>query len=223
MTVDAVLFDLDGTLVEYEQSAAEVLDAAFSATGVDPFFDVGEYGRRFESFLDGSADARTLRRRCFAAIAEERGRDPDAARRVADAYSDRRDPSTVRRIPGARAALDALADDHRIGIVTNGPPDIQAPKLDAAGLDGIPDAVVFAGFDAPAKPDPAPFHRALDALGTTPERSVHVGNSLSSDVAGARAAGCGSVWVPATDDDPDPAPDVACRDIAAVGERPWRA
>ena len=47
----------------------------------------------------------------------------------------------------------------------------------------------FASSASQTAPTPAPFEAALSALSVRPERAVHVGNSLRSDVAGARAAG----------------------------------
>lgn len=79
-----------------------------------------------------------------------------------------------------------LREDHALGIVTNGGPDTQKPKLDALGLTRSFDTVVYAGYDVAPKPDPAPFERALGDLDVRPERAVHVGNSLEADVAGAR-------------------------------------
>jgi putative hydrolase of the HAD superfamily len=54
--------------------------------------------------------------------------------------------------------------------------------------------VAFGTPEIGIKPDPAPFHRVLDGLEIVPDRAVHVGNSLESDVAGARAAGVPAVW-----------------------------
>ncbi|MDE0805539.1 MAG: HAD-IA family hydrolase [Acidimicrobiales bacterium] len=54
-------------------------------------------------------------------------------------------------------------------------------------------AIVDSGAIGIAKPDPAIFAPALDALGTAPERTMHVGDSVHYDVLGARAAGLQSV------------------------------
>ena len=45
------------------------------------------------------------------------------------------------------------------------------------------------------KPRPEPFQAALDVLGLRARDVLHVGDSLSSDVAGARALGIDCVWV----------------------------
>ena len=224
--VDAVLFDLDGTLVEYERSPAQLLALAFESEGVDPFFDVTEYFDRFDDHLAPGVSIVEGRANCFAAIADDCGRDPDLGRRVADAFAAERDHSRVDCLPGATEALDALAEDHALGVVTNGPPEMQTAKLTAAGLADRFETVMFAGHDAAAKPDPEPFEVALADLGAAADRAVHVGNSLSSDVAGAHAAGLRSVWVPAeTGVDPDPEPHHSLSSLdqlAAAGRPPWR-
>jgi len=220
--VDAVLFDLDGTLVEYDRSPGELLDVAFEAAGIEPFFGVEAYIERFDDHLGPGVSIADGRANCFAEIAERRGRDPEVGRRVAAAYAAERDQSRVSALPGAVEALDALAEDYALGVVTNGPPEMQTTKLSAAGLADRFETVVFAGHDAPAKPDPEPFAVALDELGVAAGRAVHVGNSLSSDVAGARAAGVRSAWVPADPGaDPDPEPHYALASLAELCDAPW--
>lgn len=54
-------------------------------------------------------------------------------------------------------------------------------------------AIVDSGALGVAKPDPATFAPALEALGTEPARTLHVGDSVHYDVAGARAAGMAAV------------------------------
>lgn len=222
-TPDAVLFDLDGTLVEYERSTADLLAVAFESAGLEPFFGVDEYFDRYRDHLGPDVSVTEGRRRCFAAIAADRGRDPEVGRRVADAFAAERDHSRVERVPGATEVLDALADDHALGVVTNGPPGMQSTKLEAAGLADRFETVVFAGHDCAAKPDPEPFETALRDLGASADRAVHVGDSPSSDVAGAHAAGLRSAWLSGKDGvEPDPEPHHAVESLAALAEPPWR-
>ena len=194
--IEAVFFDLDGTLCAYERSAGEVLGVAFERAGVEPFFDVTAYYDRFGEFLDDSEDMATLRANCFAAIASERGRDPAVGRGVADAFAAERDHGRVRFLDGVGDLLTHLhRRGYRLGLVTNGPPDAQRQKLHSLGVADRFDTVVFAGHDTPSKPHPEPFRRALDAVGTRPGRALFVGDSRDSDIAGARAVGMSSAWV----------------------------
>jgi len=221
-SIDAVTLDLDDTLVEYERPSSEVLAVAFEHADVEELFTASDYFARFDDFIEPGITVERLRSNCFAAIAEARGHDPELGRAVADEFALERDQSRVRFLPGARAALDALAAAHRLAIVTNGAPEMQRQKLAAVGLDEWVDEVVYAGYDLPAKPRPEAFHHVLDRLGVTPERAAHVGNSLDSDVRGAKAAGLTAVWVPADPAvTPDPVPDYAFESLADLREPPW--
>jgi putative hydrolase of the HAD superfamily len=194
--VEAVLFDIDDTLCTYRRPGDELLTEAFASEGIEPFFEVEEYYDRFDEFAAEHDATRELRAACFAAIAEKRGRDPAIGRTLAKRYEAARDHRDVTFLPGAREAVDALAEEHRLGVVTNGGPDTQEAKLAGLGLKDVFETVVYAGYGVPPKPDRAPFERALDDLGVRPERAVHVGNSFEADVVGAHAAGLQSVWVP---------------------------
>ena len=195
-SLEAVLFDLDGTLCEYDRSAGEVLGVAFERAGVEPFFDVTAYYDRFGEFLDDSEDMAALRANCFAAIASERGRDPAVGRGVADAFAAERDHTRVGFVDGAGDLLAHLhKQGYELGLVTNGPPDAQRQKLGSLGITDRFDTVVFAGHDTASKPHPEPFRRALDAVDTGPAESLFVGDSRGSDIVGARAVGMFSAWV----------------------------
>lgn len=218
--VEAVLFDVDDTLCRYRRSGVELLAMAFDAVGVEPFFTAETYHDRYGEFVAGTETMAELRRACFAAIAREEGRDPSLGHAVADAYAAERDHGAVDPLPGALEAVECLAADHALGVVTNGAPEMQRQKLAAVGLDDAFDAVVHAGYDAPAKPDPEPFVRALAALDVPAASAVHVGNSLSTDVTGAHGAGVRSAWLD-QGGDPDPVPHYTLRSMADLAASPW--
>jgi len=220
--VEAVLFDIDDTLCRYHRTATDLLPVAFERAGVDPFFDPETYVERYNEFADESTDVVDLRKRCFAAIARERGRDPEEGRAVARAYAAERDHTNVSPCPGAREALEALHGSVPLAAVTNGSPEMQATKLRTLDLAGYFETVVHGGYDAPAKPAPDPFYDALDAVDARPTRTVHVGNSLSSDVAGAKRAGLQAVWYAREDStDPDPQPDYVVESMCDLASPPW--
>lgn len=77
-----------------------------------------------------------------------------------------------------------------IGSVTNGNADLQT-----IGLAHHFKASVSAPQFGRAKPDPAIFHAACDALGVAPIDAVYVGDDLILDVQGAQRAGLRGVWM----------------------------
>lgn len=201
---EAVLFDLDDTLSVYRREQAELLEAAFERADVEPFFDEATYLERYDEFYgDGDVAVDDLRERCFTAICRDRERDPELGRELARHYADERDQSNVRYRDGAEAALSRLLGDVAVGVLTNGDRSMQRTKLEALGLRGQVNHVVYGGVETEPKPHPEPFERALAALNVPAERTIHVGNSLATDVAGADAAGVRSVWVPRERDLPE--------------------
>jgi HAD superfamily hydrolase (TIGR01549 family) len=62
-----------------------------------------------------------------------------------------------------------------------------AEHLERLGLARFFSAIVSSAVVGAAKPDPRPFHAALEEIGVRPERSLHVGDS-PADEDGARAA-----------------------------------
>jgi len=100
------------------------------------------------------------------------------------------------RLPhAARRALEAARQRWRVGVLTNGLPQVQRAKVDGLGLAPLVDAVVYAHEVSDGKPDPAAFREICRALGVAPERAVMAGDDPWCDIDGARAAGLWTVRV----------------------------
>lgn len=96
-------------------------------------------------------------------------------------------------VPGFLAALRQAGI--ATALVTNSSTRAQLARMEAVGLESAFDAVVISGAIGIAKPDAAIFLAALDRLQIASADAWHVGDSLSADVAGAKAAGIRSVWL----------------------------
>lgn len=96
------------------------------------------------------------------------------------------------RLPRASMrVLATLREGWRVGILTNGPPDIQARKVRALGLEPLVDTVVYAQAVGAGlgKPDRSAFIEVARRLKVRPSRVVMVGDDGVADVAGAIGAG----------------------------------
>ncbi|WP_025673499.1 HAD-IA family hydrolase [Salinivibrio socompensis] len=74
--------------------------------------------------------------------------------------------------------------------ITNGNVD-----TDAIGLTPFFQHIFRAGEHGEPKPSPVMFDKAAQVLDMAPQRILHVGDHLSSDVAGARQAGMQACWI----------------------------
>lgn len=102
------------------------------------------------------------------------------------------------RLPSASVdVLESLrAANLRIGVVTNGAPDVQRRKVAALGLAPLVDAVIYGEEHAPGgKPHPAVFARALLRLQVPAAATAFVGDHPVNDVWGAASAGLQTVWL----------------------------
>lgn len=180
----AVVFDLDDTLYPYRQ----FLSSGFRAVAA-------EVERDYR--LPAALVLRTLWR---ARREGSRGREIQYLSRVFDfpvsvtpalvAIMHAHTP--VLRLPErSRRVLQALRADWRIGILTNGTPDIQARKVEALGIEPLVDAVVFARAcgDGRGKPAREGFDTVLERLDTTASSAVFVGDDGSADIEGAAHVG----------------------------------
>ena len=106
-----------------------------------------------------------------------------------------------------------------LALITNGASDDQREKLRALGIEQCFGGIVISGEVGVAKPDPAAFAIALDALAVGPQGVWHVGDNLATDVAGARAAGLTAVWLNRTGrlrSEQEPAPDIEIRSLSEL-------
>lgn len=195
--VDAAIVDLDGTMVDTLGDFAEALnrmlrELALPATGAQHIEHM--VGKGSEHLL----------RSVLAHVLAASGQAADAAR-VEALYSaawasyQRHylaiNGQYAQVYPGVVAGLQALqAAGLRLACLTNKPTDFAVPLLKAKGLDGY-FSLVFGGdsFER-KKPDPLPLLKTCEALGSTPARTLMVGDS-SNDAQAARAAGCPVVLV----------------------------
>jgi putative hydrolase of the HAD superfamily len=97
----------------------------------------------------------------------------------------------IELLPQARAAVEALAGEFRLILITKGDLLDQERKLAQSGLGDLFDAVEIVSAKTPAV-YAAAFARHGDGAG----RAAMVGNSIASDVRPALAAGAWGIFVP---------------------------
>lgn len=121
----------------------------------------------------------------------------------------------------ARGLLASLRyRGYRTAVVTNAifPAALFGPKVNELGLAGYLDSFVSSADVGLAKPDPAPFFRALTDLKVDPEDAIFVGDTMATDIAGARAAGMRAIFLERTDRARDRAGFLVIERLTALNE-----
>ncbi len=98
-------------------------------------------------------------------------------------------------IQGAATAVQVAGHGRRLGLLTNGPSDVQRLKLEGSGLTSRFEAVAVSGEMGVGKPSPAAFDNILQRLEVEPREAVMVGDDWKRDVEGAVFVGLPVVWI----------------------------
>ena len=182
----AVLWDLDGTLVDSEEYHWLSWRDTMRAEAVDLSYErfLASFGQRNDRILAGwlGPDA-----------------DPDRLRRIGDAkeqeYRRLAETRGLAPLPGAREWLSSLrAAGWRQAIASSAPRLNVETMLRVLNLASFLDAVVSAEDVTRGKPDPEVFLTAAARLGVPPSRCIVV-EDAAAGVEAARRAGMRSVGV----------------------------
>lgn len=178
----AVLFDLDGTLIDSRADLATGVNLTRAELGYPPL-DPGQVAGYVG---DG------VRKLLTRALPECPGRLEEALAANARHYGAHLLDQT-RLYPGAAEALDALlARGFRLGLVTNKPRAFTLPILEGLGVRDRFQAVVAGGDGPVLKPDPAPLLLALEGCGCGAAGSWIAGDHCT-DLEAGRRAGLGRI------------------------------
>jgi len=221
-----VLFDLDGTLFDYDAAAEAAVAQTLRDAGLQPreglFAAYARINARHWQALErGETTAARLRLERWEEVLAEQGVDDVDIPALSERYLDHLAAGS-QLLDGAEEVVAAVAARHPIAYITNGLADVQRPRLAGSPLARYTEVAVISDEVGFAKPHPAIFEAALQGLGDPPrERVTMVGDNLAADIAGAAQLGMSTVWL-ASPDVPGPDGDLAppTHRIADIRELP---
>lgn len=177
----AVVFDLDGTLVDSAPDLHAAVNLMFDDMGLAPMPLAQVRG-----FVGNGIGK--LVERCLEA-AKQPAKGAPLARAVArfKAHYGAAPAALTRPFDGVEALLGGLtARGLLLGVCTNKPEDLTRAVLEGTGLDRHLRAVVGGDTTVAMKPDPAPLLHCLRQLGAGVEEALYVGDSeIDADTAAA--------------------------------------
>lgn len=213
MDLEAIIFDLGGTLVEYAgpyavwpdletpglRAAYQVLTAEGAV--LPSFEEFASAGfqilpLRWQMATSGQGNLRVadflseiLRQLGVAGVEEE------WLLRAASRYEEAICAQAV-PLAAAKETLDILKQrGYRLGLLSNTMFSGSAHQADLVRfeLDGYFDATLFSADAGTWKPSPEPYLALVDQLATTPEKTVFVGDDPANDIVGGKEAGLSTI------------------------------
>ena len=155
-SIRALLFDLDGVLVDSRVPIARSMNFALARSGVPPFAET-ELHRYIGPPL----------REAFLALLARRGAAASLADRCVEAYRQRYRWASLEEtvvVEGVAESVGRIGARYRLAVATSKPVDFARPILESLGLASSFECVVGPALDAKAEPKSATVRRALAEL-----------------------------------------------------------
>ncbi|MAU13696.1 MAG: haloacid dehalogenase [Anaerolineaceae bacterium] len=188
MAIEAVIFDMDGVLVDSEvywsQSRIEFAqDRGKQWTDADQRLAMG---RSTVGWAQVMQERLNLDMTVDAIIAEMK-------QRVIAHYEER-----MPTRPGALRAVELAAANYRCGLASGSPTEIIKEVLRLTGLDQIFEVMIYGDSIAKGKPAPDIYLEAMKLLGVTPDVSIGIEDSANG-IRALKAAGMYAIAAPSPD------------------------
>jgi putative hydrolase of the HAD superfamily len=191
MRPQAVLFDLDGTLlnrretfrcyIEQQVARRPELFASGGAVDIDRMIAIDDNGN-------------CPRADFYRKIEVEFSLPPGASSQLLADF-EAQFPETCVPAANLYAALEGLRSaQFRLGLITNGRCSVQGRKVDGLGIRHSLNVVVISESIGVRKPDPRIFAEALAQIGVSAASAVYVGDNPDVDIVGAKRSGLLAVW-----------------------------
>ncbi|MHA1976821.1 MAG: HAD family hydrolase [Candidatus Hodarchaeales archaeon] len=198
-----VLFDLDGTLYDYDAAHRRGLTQAhMSWNEQGTLMEFHEFGKLYSDsrswikrFLADSAASHS-RALYFQKFVEIKTGIPntDLITTLLDGYYAGFYKSMA-PYPGLKSALMSLQKkNYRLGIITNMQANIQYKKMSILGLGDMFEEIVTSEAVGHEKPHPLIFYHTLSLMGGKPENTFMIGDSLKHDIHPAAFIGITPIW-----------------------------
>ncbi|MCK4330248.1 HAD family hydrolase [candidate division WOR-3 bacterium] len=196
-----VLFDIDDTLFDRRKAQKEILhliieeyDDIFTGIGeemiTDAFFQSDSLAEQ-EFNEDTSTDV--FRKRRSLRFLKTLGLSEKLAEEITTMYI--KSYYTVgSQVRDAKYVVENLAEKFKLGVVSNGFPDVQYQKLKTIGIRHLFHCIVLSGEVCIMKPAPEIFWMANNSLDNKPEECLYVGDSYNIDIIGAKKARMYTCW-----------------------------
>lgn len=198
MRYNTVLFDADGTLLDFARSEREALVDALALNGIAADGDMiraySEINDSLWKMLErGEIERRVLIYHRFELLCERYSIVADAKKIASDYMKIIATKGYL--LDGARELLEALSGRVRMYIITNGAATVQRGRYEKTGIEKYFDGIFISELVGVNKPDVRFFEKVADTIKDfDANTTIVVGDSLSSDIKGGNGFGLDTCW-----------------------------
>ena len=197
--IECLLLDLDDTILDFRRQEHEAIEKTLRSFGLEPDEVVLERYSRINQDHWQRLERKELTREQvlvgrFETLFREYGMEIDPVC-CARTYENNLSMGHY-FLPGAREAVERLSKKYKLYLASNGTAHVQAGRLKSADISHFFQDIFISQSMGANKPDLLYFERCFARMpGFTPQTTLMVGDSLSSDILGAKQAGIPACWV----------------------------
>ncbi|MBS1716421.1 MAG: HAD family hydrolase [Armatimonadetes bacterium] len=213
--IRAICFDLDDTLCAYWDASKKGLHRAFEICGPPdhtPEEMIGHWAEAFRKFYKDFKSGEwyqkylekggvTRNYQMWLALQEVGIDDQVLAECLGDTYHKERQ-AALELFPEAEPILAILAQKYPLGLITNGPADVQRDEINVLEIGKYFDLILIEGEQKIGKPHEEVFRRAEEHFKCDPSELLFVGNSYGHDIRPALDRGWQAIWIRRSSDVP---------------------
>ena len=206
----AILIDWDDTIGDWSNAARQSLEVIYEKYHLDELYDtVSEFFNTYEPYNlemwskygrnEVTKEQLHFERFYYPLMVnnypEFRGRDKkELALEMGDEFLALTN-KYFSLLPDAEQVVQYLASKYSLTILSNGFKEVQYYKFAHSGLAKYFTHLIISEEVGINKPNPKLFELALEKNGVTANDALMIGDSYSSDIAGAKAAGIDQLWI----------------------------
>ena len=185
----ALLFDLDGTLLNREATLISFCKAQYEKFSIEVGLE-----KYVNKVCELDANGYVRKEIVYREIAQALSLSKEIEQNLFLDYMNHFQAYCV-PFKGLTEMLKALKDKQfLLGIITNGRHEGQMASLRALSIEDFFDVVLISESEGLAKPDSALFERALNRLGVKANETCYVGDHPINDMEAARKVGLMTIW-----------------------------
>lgn len=193
----AIFFDLDGTLCRFHGDFKEIFSRA--CEGICAFDSYDEIAALWSQLLsqEGALTAASALAKIGQELHVGEAPYPAMAQLLCESYA-----QYIAPFEGSKELLATLAQTYQLGLITNGPLDMQNAAIDSLGIRDFFKTIIISGDPSVGfrKPNPLIFQMALQRVGVEGSDALMIGDNVKVDIEGAKSAGLHTLFVGPTND-----------------------
>lgn len=190
--IKAVLFDLDGTLLNRDESVKLFVERQYDR--LNKFVSHVPKEKYVSRFIALDNRGYVWKDKVYQQLVDEFTIADITWEKLLEDYM-REFKNNCIPFPNLIKMLEELkSKDLILGMITNGYGQFQMDNIKALEIDKYFDTILISEWESMKKPNPQIFLRALEKLNVSPKESVFIGDHPENDVKAAQNVGMKGIW-----------------------------